>query len=198
MVEAAAAVFLDRGYAGATVRAVAARAGVSVPTVEALFGTKGRLLKATIDVAIAGDDEPVPVLDRPWADEASQAGSLGEFLSRVAGALAAAQQRSAGLVLAVFEGSSRDAELARLREQMVTQREVTAAWILQGMTRLAPLRPGLSFDEAVDVVWLLMDPAVFTRLIRQRRWDADRYRRWVADALARLIVTGTPAGQRQT
>jgi hypothetical protein len=36
---------------------------------------------------------------------------------------------------------------------------------------------------------------VFTRLIRQRRWDADRYRRWVADALARLIVTGTPAGQ---
>jgi AcrR family transcriptional regulator len=195
VVEAAAAVFLDRGYAGATVRAVAARAGVSVPTVEALFGTKGRLLKAAIDVAIAGDDEPVAVLSRPWADEASEAESLAEFLSRVAGVLAAAQQRSAGLVLAVFEGSSRDAELEGLREQMVTQREVTAAWILQGMTRLVPLRPGLSFEEAVDVVWLLMDPAVFTRLIRQRRWDAGRYRRWVADALARLIVTGTPAGQ---
>lgn len=195
VVEAATAVFLDRGYAGATVRAVAAGAGVSVPTVEALFGTKGRLLKAAIDVAIAGDDEPVAVLDRPWADEASQAGSLGEFLSRVAGALAAAQQRSAGLVLAVFEGSFRDAGLEGLREQMVTQREVTAAWIVRGMTRLAPLRPGLSFEEAVDVVWLLLDPAVFIRLIRHRRWDADRYRRWIADALARLIVSGTPAGQ---
>ncbi len=122
-------------------------------------------------------------------------GSLGEFLSRVAGALAAAQQRSAGLVVAVFEGSFRDAGLEGLREQMVAQREVTAAWIVQGMTRLAPLRPGLSFEEAVDVVWLLLDPAVFIRLIRHRRWDADRYRRWIADALARLIVSGTPAGQ---
>lgn len=195
VVGAATAVFLDRGYAGATVRAVAAGAGVSVPTVEALFGTKSRLLKAAIDVAIAGDDEPVAVLDRPWADEAGEAGSLGEFLSRAAGALAAAQQRSAGLVVAVFEGSFRDAGLEGLREQMVAQREVTAAWIVQGMTRLAPLRSGLSFEEAVDVVWLLLDPAVFIRLIRHRRWDADRYRRWIADALARLIVSGTPAGQ---
>ena len=106
---------------------------MSVPTVEALFSTKARLLKAAVDVAIAGDDEPVPVLDRPWADEAGKAGSLGEFLSMVAGALAAAQQRSAGLVLAVFEDSSRDAELQGLREQMVTQREVTAAWIVRGI-----------------------------------------------------------------
>jgi len=164
---------------------------VSVPTVEALFGTKARLLKAAIDVAVAGDDEPVPVLDRPWADEAGKAGSLGEFLSMVAGTLAAAQHRSAGLVLAAFEGSNRDAGLQGLQEQMVTQREVTAAWIVRGMTRLAPLRPGLSIDEAVDVVWLLMDPAVFIRLTRQRRWDTGRYRRWIADALARLIVTGT-------
>ena len=168
---------------------------MSVPTVEALFGTKARLLKAAIDVAIAGDDEPVPVLDRPWADEADQAGSLGEFLSMVAGTLAAAQQRSAGLVLAVFEDSSRDADLQGLREQMVTQREATAAWIVRGMTGLAPLRPGLGLEEAVDVVWLLMEPAVFIRLTRQRRWDAGRYRRWIADALARLIITGTLTGQ---
>ena len=194
-VEAATEVFLNHGYAGATVRAVAARAGVSVPTVEALFGTKARLLKAAIDVAIAGDDEPVAVLDRPWADEAGKAGSLGEFVSAVSEMLAAAQQRSAGLVLAVFEGSCRDAGLESLQEQMATQREVTAAWIVQGMTRLAPLRPGISRDEAVDVAWLLMDPAIFIRLTRQRQWDAGRYRSWIADALTRLIVTGIPAGQ---
>jgi hypothetical protein len=39
---------------------------VSVPTVELLFGNKARLLKAAIDVAIAGDDDAVPVLDRSW------------------------------------------------------------------------------------------------------------------------------------
>ena len=192
VLQAASAVFLDRGYAGATMRAVASEAGISVPTVEALFGTKARLLKAAIDVAIAGDDESVAVLDRPWAHEAERAQSLDEFLSIVGEVLAAAQQRSAGLVLAVFEGSCRDVELEALRKQMVSQREVTAAWMVKGMTRLAPLRRGCSLEEAVDVVWLLMDPAVFVRLTRQRQWEAERYRRWIADALARL-VTDIPA-----
>src|SRR5215472_13049920 len=77
VLDAATAVFLDRGYGGATIRAVAAGAEVSVPTVEALFGTKARLLKAAIDVAIAGDDEPVPVLDRSPAQAASKAAGIG-------------------------------------------------------------------------------------------------------------------------
>ena len=193
VLEAATAVFLDRGYAGTTMRAVAAEAGVSVPTVEMLFGTKSRLLKAAIDVAIAGDDEPVAVLDRPWAQAAEDARTLDEFLSLTAEALTAAQRRSAGLVLAVFEGSSRDAELEALRDQMAAQREATAAWIVRGLTRIARLRRGCGAEEAVDVVWLLMDPAVFVRLTRQRRWSMARYRRWIADALAGLLLTVGPS-----
>src|SRR5258708_39885790 len=73
VLDAATAVFLDRGYGAATIRAVADGAKVSVPTVEALFGTKARLLKAAIDVAIAGDDEPVAVPDRGRAAAARQA-----------------------------------------------------------------------------------------------------------------------------
>jgi len=188
VLEAATNVFRDHGYAGATVRAVAGEAGISVPTVEALFGTKARLLKAAIDVAIAGDDEPIPVLDRPSAQTASQAATLTDFLLIVAGMVADAQQRSAGLVLAVFEGSSRDAELDALKDEMVAQREVMAAWVVRGMTRLARLRPGYTVEGAVDVVWLLMDPALFVRLTRQRRWSAPGYRDWLADALARLLV----------
>ena len=197
MLEAATGVFLDRGYAGTTVRAVAAEAGVSVPTIEALFGTKARLLKAAIDVAIAGDDEPVAVLDRPSAKAASKAASLGDFLSIVAGMVADAQERSAGLVLAVFEGSSRDTDLEALKDQMVAQREATAAWVVRGLTRLAQLRPGCTVAEAVDVVWLLMDPALFVRLTRQRGWVAHGYRDWLADALARLLVTDVPGSAEE-
>ena len=180
--------FLDRGYGGTTMRAVAAAAAVSVPTVEALFGTKARLLKTAIDVAIAGDDEPVAVLDRPWAQAARQAQTLAGFMAVVARVIAAAQQRSAGLVLAVFEASSCDADLAALAAQMASQREATAAWIVDGMTGLAPLRAGCSREEAVDTVWLLMDPAVFVRLTRQRGWSARRYQDWIAAAIARLLT----------
>jgi Bacterial regulatory proteins, tetR family len=74
---AATAVFLARGYAGATVRMIAEEAGVSIPTVELLFGAKARLLKEAIDVAIAGDDEHVPVLERAWTAQAMRGDRRG-------------------------------------------------------------------------------------------------------------------------
>jgi hypothetical protein len=159
-----------------------------VPTVEALFGTKAALLKAAIDVAIAGDDEPVPVLERPWAAAARQAVTAPEFLSVVGGVIAAAQARSAGLVLAVFEGAARDQGLAELAEQMIAQRAVTAGWIVDGLLRLAPRRPGGSREEAVDTVWVLMDPAVFDRLMRRPGWTLQRYGRWFATSVLRLLT----------
>jgi AcrR family transcriptional regulator len=186
-VAAATSVFLARGYAGATFRAIASEAGVSVPTVELLFGTKSRLLKAAIDVAIAGDHEPVPMLDRAWARAATQAPTVDELLEVAAGVIGPAQIRSAGLVLAVFEGAPTDPDLAALSAQMVAQRAKTAAWLVDAMARKAPLREGCTRKEAIDTVWLLMDPAVFDRLTRHRRWTVPRYQRWFAGSVRRLL-----------
>lgn len=200
-IEAATGVFVERGYGAATMRAVAVEAGVSVPTLEAVFGTKAGLLKAAIDVAIAGNHDPVAVLDQPWVDRARGATTVDGFLSVVTGIVAAAQQRSAGLVLAVFEGSSRDGDLDRLAEQMASQRAATAAWIVDGVTRLAPLRRGCDRAGAVDTVWLLMDPALFVRSTRERKWSVERYRRWLAAAIARLLTSdespAQPAGDQR-
>jgi AcrR family transcriptional regulator len=196
VLEAAAAVFVEYGWSGATVRAVAAEAGVSVPTVEALFGTKARLLKATIDVAIAGDDEPVAVLERPWAAAAAQLGNAQEFLATVGGVVAATQERSAGLVLAVFEGAVRDRELAQLAEQMTAQRAATAGWIVEVLLRVAALWSGCSRSEAVDTVWVLMDPAVFDRLMRRPSWTPERYGRWFASSALRLLTPVIPPPRR--
>jgi len=186
-------VFVTGGYAGATIRAIAAEAGVSVPTVELLFGTKARLLKAAIDVAIAGDDEAVPVLDRSWTSAAIASASAEEFLSIVATVMGAAQARSAGLVLAVFEGSSKDPELAELTEQMIRQRAITAGWIVDGLVAKADLREELTRQDAADTMWLLMEPAVFDRLVCHRHWTVDRYQEWFARTARRLLVADTPA-----
>lgn len=79
---------------------------------------------------------------------------------------------------------------------MVSQQATTAAWIVDGMTRLAPLRRGVDHAGAVDTVCLLMDPAVFARLTRVGQWSVERYRRWVAGAVARLLMSG-PGPARQ-
>lgn len=193
ILDAAGSAFVAGGYAGATIRGIAAQARVSVPTVELLFGTKARLLKAAIDVAIAGDDEAVPVLDRSWASAASAATSAEEFLAVVAGVVGAAQARSAGLVLAVFEGSSKDPELAELTEQMIRQRAITAGWIVDGLARTADLRDEVTRQDAVDTMWLLMEPAVFDRLVRHRHWTVDRYQDWFARTARQLLVADIPA-----
>lgn len=195
VLRAATGMFDERGYAGTTIRSVAERAGVSVPTVEALFGTKGRLLKAAIDVAIAGDDEPVPMLERDWATAATKATDVESLLSVLAGALAPAQARSAGLVVSVFEGAGADPELAGLAAQMSTQRATMATWVVARLTDLASLREEISEDEAVDTVFALMEPALFDRLTRQRSWTLARYQDWIGRSLRRLLVADL--GQRQ-
>src|SRR5450755_4420428 len=150
ILNAASGQFLDHGYAATPMRAVAAAADVSVPTVELQFGTKARLLKECIDVAIAGDDAPVAVLQRQWTAEAVASPGVPGFLRVVADVLCSAQARSAGLVLAAYEAAPGDREIAALIDQLQAQRTVTAAWILDGIIDRSPLRAGLGRAEALD------------------------------------------------
>lgn len=196
ILEAAGRVFPGRGYAGTTMRSIAVEARVSVPTVELYFRGKAGVLKAAIDVAIAGDDEPVAVLDRDWTAAAERAGSVEELLAVVCHVLTAAQERSAGLILAALEACAVDADLAALVGQLVHQRAVTAGWIVERVAAVAGgLRTGLARDEAVDTVWMLMDPAVFVRLTGTRGWSRSRYQAWVARALRHLL---TPDPSKET
>jgi hypothetical protein len=62
-----------------------------------------------------------------------------------------------------------------------------AGWLVDELTARAPLRPGIDRAEAIDTVWLLMDPAVFTRLTGSRGWPPARFQAWFADSLLRLL-----------
>ena len=185
---AAAARFLDLGYAGATMRGIAEEAGVAVPTVEAAFGTKAGLLKAVIDAATAGDDAPVPMLERAWAARVRAASDASGVAAEFAGTLTEAAQRTAGLVLAALDAARLDPDIAEVAAQLVRQREVMAAWLVGQLTARSPLRSGTGRDEAIDTVWLLMDPAVFTRLTVQRKWTAMQFRAWFTDTVTRLLL----------
>ena len=129
--------FRSLGYASTTIGAVATAAAVSVPTVALAFGTKAALLTAAIDVAIAGDDEPVPVLERPWAARARATTTPEAFLAVVAQVLARAAQRADALVLVALEAARGDRRLAPLATQLKTQRAVTAGWIVDVLDREA-------------------------------------------------------------
>jgi hypothetical protein len=71
---------------------------------------------------------------------------------------------------------------------MIDQRATTATWLVDALAQRSPLRDGCTRAEAVDTVWLLMDPTVFDRLIRQRSWTRERYQQWFATAVERLLI----------
>src|SRR5437763_12708718 len=62
---AAHELFLEQGYAATTAQQIAVSAGVSRATVFNSVGGKVALLRACYDVATVGDDEPVPLPQRP-------------------------------------------------------------------------------------------------------------------------------------
>src|SRR4249919_1436258 len=72
IVSAAARLFVQEGFGQTTVDAIAEEAGVSRKTVFAAVGGKVELLKLALDWAIAGDDEPIAVSDRPEVDRLKQ------------------------------------------------------------------------------------------------------------------------------
>lgn len=188
ILDAASQAFRVHGYVGTTFAAVAAAAGVSVAAVELAFPTKPDLLKVAIDVAIAGDDEPVPVLERPWAAAAQEESSATAFLEAVVAVLVPAAVRADALVLTALEAARSDGRLVPLAEQLRAQRAVTAGWIVDRLGDRTPLQHGLDRSDAIDIVWTLMDPAVFDRLTTTRSWAPDRFGRFFVDALLRLLA----------
>ena len=188
IVSAAAEQFASAGYPATTMRSIAAAAGMSVASIELVFGTKARLLKTAIDVAIAGDHAPVAVLDRDWATAAQATTTVHDFLAAVGRTLRPAMTRSAGLVLAAYDAAETDPALRELAEQLATQRAAIVAWIIDGICERAVLRAGISRREAIDQVWLLMDPAVYHRLTRYRGWSPADYERWFTDTSTRLLL----------
>src|SRR3954451_2289486 len=65
VIEAASALFLERGYGATSIDAIAEAAGVSRATVFATVGSRPALLKTPYAAPLFGDEEPIPFPLRP-------------------------------------------------------------------------------------------------------------------------------------
>jgi AcrR family transcriptional regulator len=189
ILQAARELFVAQGYGATTVDQIAQRAGVSKPTVFSAVGNKQTVLRAVRDVAIAGDDEPVPVAQRPLLDRVRAAPDQRRVVAMMAAHLTAVAGRYAEINEVVHAAA--DAGEEGLRDLWSTEEEerLTSARLwLQLLTDKGGLRRGLSTPEAVDVLWLLMSPDQYYRLVHGRGWSPRRYERWLAAAIGRLLV----------
>jgi AcrR family transcriptional regulator len=188
VLEAARRMFLDRGYAATTVGAIAADAGVSVETVYKAFGNKRGLVKAVVDVAIVGDDEAVPMLQRELVRRIEAEADPRRKLAMYGEHLAESAPRRVPVELLVRAAAASDPGAAAVWEQLEGERHAGMGFFARHLDEGGHLRPGVSIDEAQDVLWTCNSAEVYDLLVLRRRWSPERYGRWVADTLAAALL----------
>ena len=184
--DAAHRLFLERGYAATTMQAIADEAGVAVQTVYAVFRTKAAIMKEAAEVAIVGDDEPVPLLEREMITSIAAEPDQRERLRRAVTAVATVQARAARMNVAARDAGASDPELAEWWESGKRQRRVGFAGAARVIAGDDGLR--LTLEDAADVMWVLCSPDVFVQFTLDKGWPVERYREWLYDTLERTLL----------
>ena len=181
VIAAATALFLERGWAGTSMRDVARRAGVSVETVYGSGGTKVELLRIAMDIAVVGDDEPVPLSERPEWRAISTGATPRERAEAVGGLLITMHRRTAPLHRALQHAAVGDSTLVELLDRDFRDiREQNR----QGVRSVAGREPT---DAELDLVQAATSNETYLMLTEQRGLSDDDYREFVATAMTRLL-----------
>ena len=187
ILEAARDLFVERGYVAATIEAIAARARISPATVYTAFTNKRSLLSAVVDVSIAGDDAPVPILDRPWVHEMRSEPDLRRRIAILARNGRLILERRAPIDEVVRAAAASDPDIAELWRAGKAQRLAGQRELLRVVAGGERFRDGLMERDAVDTLYTLGSPETYRLLTVDRGWSPVRFERWYADTMARLL-----------
>jgi AcrR family transcriptional regulator len=179
VVAAAKAEFEARGWAGATVREVAASADVSPKTVEALFGTKAALLSATVDFSIRGDVLPVPVARRAAFAEMEAVGRAAVFLDLHAAQVRRISERTARIAWVVEQAAASDPDVAELWARMTTNRRTGVRWATKTLRGKVDADRSLRPRDIEDTFWVALDWGTYRTLSEHRGMSADAFQAWL-------------------
>jgi AcrR family transcriptional regulator len=184
---AARKLILSRGFEAATVQAIAREAGVAVPTVYAVFGSKRRILSELVDRARYGPQ---------FQKLLGEVEQLCDPVARL--------RLTARIVRQVCDGERSELEL--LRKARVVTPEIAARHeelecgryeaqcvTVKQLQRAALLQTGVRPQEARDLLWTFTSRDMYRLLVVDRGWSSDRYERWLGETLVSMLVRA-PAG----
>ncbi len=183
VVIAAKDLFETDGFQATTVTAVAQRAGVSAESIYKGFGTKAALAKAVFDFVLAGDDEPVPMAERPESQAIQAEPDVRRKIELYVDGLARRQERSARVQILIRDGRHHDETLRETWKTLLAERLVGMTMLGRHLVETGQLRDGITVEETADVLWTYISVEVYELLVLQREWSLDRYAAWIGRAI---------------
>ena len=186
---AARDLLVANGYRATTVARIARRAEVHVDTIYALVGRKPAILRELIELAISGTDRPVAPEERDYVQRIRAEPDPGRKLDIYAAAVRAIQSRMAPLFLALRDAASTEVDAKGVWPAISERRALNMRRLVADLGDGA-LRPGLSIEEAADLIWATASSELFVLLTEERRWSPGRYEAWLADTWRRVLLPG--------
>ena len=185
IVRAATTLFVRDGYLVTTMASIATEAGVAVQSLYLRFGSKLAILKAVLDVAIVGDFEPVPLLDREWVRElaATQDGPAAVHL--YAGETARVLDRTHAIYAVVQAAAA--GEAGELLAENKRQRHEGQRTIAEMLSRKPRFASGITVDIAADLIYGLVSEDLYGLFVVARGWSTEKWERRCADILVRVL-----------
>lgn len=188
VLDAAATLFLERGYGATTIDGISRASHVPQATVYRLFTSKEGILKALVDASIAGDDEPVPVAGRPDVRSRLRAADPRERLAGLAAVSVEINTRTAPIYRILVSAAGSDSGTAAILDELTRQRHEGQGRVATSLARSGALRPGLRARDAADLIYALASPELYRLLVIDRRWSPGRFERWLAEVLADQLL----------
>ena len=187
MVLAARDLFERDGYRPTTIAAIAAQAGVSAESIYKGFGSKAALAKAVFDVVIAGDDEPVPVAQRPAMQAIRDEPDVRLKIAMFVDGLAQRQARSARVQMLIRDGRHVDDSLDPVWDKMHDEGLAGMTALGRHLLETGQLRDGIDLSEVRDVLWNYLAIDHYERLVLSQGWSLERYARWLGEAITSAL-----------
>jgi AcrR family transcriptional regulator len=188
IVEAARRLFIDRGYTGTTIEQIAQEANVAVETVYTAFGSKRAVLSRLVGISVVGDDEPVPLLERPGPRAVEQENDQYRQIETFARDMKEIMGRVGPVFGIMRTAAETEPDIAELFQRILQERMQGMIQFVRWVAANGPLRDGQTIEDAAETVWAVSSAEVHHLFTVNRRWSGDRYEAWLCDTLTRLLL----------
>jgi AcrR family transcriptional regulator len=187
MIDAAHELFITRGYSGATMNDIAARAGVAVQTLYFTFHRKPELLQACYELAVLGRDDPKPPPMQPWWAKMMSAPTGPDAIRHfVAGNLSILKR--VGVLDDIVRSAVHEAEAVEVRRHSEYLRRDGFHGVVRHLRDRFGLRDGLTIDTAVDLLLMLSSPMTYRTLVLDYGWREKHYSQWLTETLISQLL----------
>lgn len=176
VLDTAARLFAEQGYASTSMRGVAAAAGVSLERVTAT-GTKSELLLGAFSSTLAAENVLVSDLDLA-------SGDLRTILTPMVRRAVVGIGRSLGIWRALCTAAAEDEKVAHARRRLVARRRRDLSGLVRVLEEsgLAPRRSERSRRQVADAIGLLISHEGYEQLVTLCGWSERAYATWAVES----------------